>query len=304
MTELNAPVAQNQIIDDPSVGEIDPNRAYNLAVSSIFADEDFNCRGFIDPLDVVDLAKDIAEKGLIQPILVQPWSLKEGKKWRIVAGYRRFKATRQNDSPCIRSMIREGIDGMDARVLNLSENLKRRDLNIKQEAMAIAHFYSAGWSEGQVMRRLQMTRGWVQTRYMLLALPQEIQDECAAGMITQSQIRQLYRLKDNVELQFEAVKKMKDAKVKGKVREVKAENFIRNAKKPRTPDEIFAMQEIVREHFGHGLTTRLLGWAGGAIDDLKAHQAIRDVATKMGKFYEVPNNIGRAAPSDPMEALQ
>src|SRR4051812_9291295 len=89
---------------------IDPDRIYDLPLTEIYADEDFNCRGIIDPTSVVELAHDIKQKekelgegkGLISPIIVQPWLKKAGKKWRIVAGYRRFKAHVLNQAKTIR----------------------------------------------------------------------------------------------------------------------------------------------------------------------------------------------------------
>src|SRR5690348_11843059 len=95
----------------------DPNKVYQVPMNEIFADDEFNCRGVIDPMTVIDLANDIRDKektrgegmGLIEPITLQPWSKEPGKKYRIVAGYRRFKAHEINKAEFIRALIREGL---------------------------------------------------------------------------------------------------------------------------------------------------------------------------------------------------
>ena len=65
---------------------------YDIPLAEIFSDDEFNCRGQIAPLDVLDLAKSIQQVGLQQPIIAQPWSEIHGKHWRIVSGHRRYKA--------------------------------------------------------------------------------------------------------------------------------------------------------------------------------------------------------------------
>src|SRR5690606_1891994 len=113
--------------------------------------------------------------------------------------------------PC---MVKSGLDEVQARILNLGENLKRKDLNILQEARAISHLHEFGVPRDHVAAELGVSSGWVQTRYYLLELPEDIQEECAAGVINQAQIKQLYTLRDKPDQQFEAVKKIKDAKAR------------------------------------------------------------------------------------------
>ncbi|GAG16180.1 unnamed protein product, partial [marine sediment metagenome] len=46
----------------------------DIEINRIWSDNDFNCRGVIVPLDVIDLVKDIDRNGLQFPICVQPIS--------------------------------------------------------------------------------------------------------------------------------------------------------------------------------------------------------------------------------------
>lgn len=271
------------------------DQEYNVIfvpIDDVFSDDEFNCRGVIPMIEVADLAQDIQKNGLQFPIAVQPAddvekSIPDGKKYRIVAGHRRCKAwmvlragwqpgdPAAGNVPCgtenpfdkIPCMIKTGLNEIQARILNLGENLKRKDLNIMQEAIAIQHLRDAGVPRDHVAEELGMSSGWVQTRYYLLDLPEEIQQECAAGLINQAQIKQLYTLRNDPEKQFEAVRKIKDAKVRGeKVGHVgKRKKQSTEIKKERKRVEIFQMIEILAKAVGYGLYTRTLSWASGQI---------------------------------------
>lgn len=282
--------------------QYDKDRVYDIPMSEIFDDDDFNCRGTIDLMNVRELANDIKENGLTQPITLQPYDKKEGKKFRIVAGYRRFKAHLLNRAKTIRSLIREDLDEFSARVFNLSENVHRANLNIKQEAHALDPFRRAGWSEPYLAQRLQKSRGWVQVRFMLLALPDDVQNEAAAGLLSQQQIRDLHTTmqESGDEVMYQYIRKIKDAKLKGKTGEVELKKkIITNAKRERTRSEIFAIQEIVHKLLGASISTRLLGWAAGEVDDREIHEELASLAAERGKFYFVPPEfMAKAAPRE------
>src|SRR5258706_4547785 len=164
-----------------------------LPLKDIFADTDFNCRGAIAPIDVVDLARDIDAHGLQQAIVVQPFKDPQ-YKYRIVAGYRRHKAFQVLQRETIPCNVVDGLSDVQARIMNLSENLKRKDLNMLQEAKALEHLKNAGLTQDDVAREIGMSRGWTQIRFMILDLPKEIQYEVAAGFLSQQQVRDLSTL--------------------------------------------------------------------------------------------------------------
>lgn len=271
----------------------DSSRIYELPLKEVYADEDFNCRGVIDATDVIELARDIAKNGLTEPIIVQPWNsaARPDKFFRIVAGYRRYKAHVLNGAARIKAIIREGLDELEARMINLSENIHRKDLNMKQEAHAIDHFRIGGWTEKQVAERVQKSRGWVQVRFMLLELPEDIQDEAAAGFINQQQIRDLVAM-HSMEEKYKYVRLIKDKKLLGKKRDVKPEHTrAKNERRARGQQEIFDMQDLLRElnNGKNDFTTRALGWAAGEISDLEFHRDIQEREKKKGNYtYDIP----------------
>lgn len=268
----------------------------SVALSLIHMDEEFNCRGKIAPIDVVDLAKDIEANGLIQPVTIAPYSeedaTKTGFTYRLVAGYRRFMSHIVLKRLEIPAIIRSDMmDETVARFFNLSENIKRKDLNIVQEAKAIRRLKNLGVSEIATAERLGMSRGWVQIRYMLLDLPQEIQDECAAGFITQTNIRELFAINRTAgkEFCFEAARKLKDAKISGR----KAMSVDPNATKPsskrhRRRSEIFEVLDYIQTQMGNHIGTRCLAWCAGEISNEELHKSLEDYAEKNDLDYTNP----------------
>ena len=258
-----------------------------IPLSDVYSDDDFNCRGAIAPIDVAELAQDIQLNGLQFPITVQPSKDVEHDipcPWRIIAGHRRFKAfevleRHSKDFNQIPAIVRRCLSEIQARVLNLGENIKRKDLNILQEAKALEKLYEAGVPRDHVAKLLSKSSGWVQNRYALLSLPKDIQLECANGIINQQQIKQLYSLRYDPLKQYEAVRLIKEAKARGqKIKHVgKRKKMATNTKKARHRNECFDMIEIVVSAVGYGLHTRALAWAAGEITTAEFFKSIEEV---------------------------
>lgn len=270
-----------------SIGQIE-----DILLTDIFADEQFNCRGKIVPIDVLDLIRDIEKNGLQNPVIVQPYTEKAGKKFRLVAGYRRYTAHTviqgKTTIPCI---VKQGLDELSARKINLQENLIRKELNIQQEAKAIHPFKLAGYTMDQIAAEFQQSRGWVQVRWMLLDLDQDIQSEAAAGMLNQEQIRQVWQLKP--EHRHEAVKEIKDRRAKGekKILLKKTKNKNVNKRIRREKEEIEEMIEAVAHVLGMGFHTRLLAWTAGNISTTELMFDFRDYCEQNGYDFKIPEEI-------------
>jgi ParB family chromosome partitioning protein len=277
---------------------VDATKITLLNVDEIYADPNFNCRGHISPLSVVELSKDIEKHGLQQPIVVKPLSDDEQKrkpkqKWKVISGHRRYTAfvvLKREGVPCV---INEGISDSDALILNLGENLHRKDLNIMQEANALERLKLAGFSVTEVSEQLNKSSTWVRIRYQLLELPEAIREAAAAGYINQNQIKDLHKL-DDVRKQIEAAKKIKKAKASGE----KAPTVIkpkRNMFKPkeRKADDILWMQTQIREAIGNNFGTRCLAWAAGEIPDLELYREIKRIAVEAEIPFEIPYDLGK-----------
>lgn len=283
-----------------------PNyKVHQIRLAELWADPEFNCRGRIAPIDVIELAKDIKARGLDQPIVVRPWTDAERPniKYKVVAGHRREKAFRVNDSESIPAYIRPDLTEVEARTLNIRENLHRVDLNMKQEAHALKFFLNYKTPTGrnaftveELAALFGKSRGWVQMRQDLLKLPDDIQDEVAAGMITQEQVKILARVGDKLKL-YEVVKKMKTMKLKGE--KVKLSDSIQKASdvlKPKERDrgDVLQMNGMLYDIIGPGLITRYGAWVAGEISTAAFMHSVEEYCKNNNIKFTMPDFINHA----------
>jgi ParB family chromosome partitioning protein len=186
----------------------------------------------------------------------------------------------------IRAAVKLGLSDVDAVSLNLKENLHRQELNMLQEALSLKRLKMLGLTESETAGKVGKSRGWVQVRYMILSLPFVVQEEVAKGTLNSEQIRECYSL-SLPEDQIEFVRRVKDAKLLKKSRPAKVGAKLVK-KELRTPQQMFEIQDTIRELFGNGIETIILGWAAGATDDWELHQALKEEAEQRGKYYQIP----------------
>lgn len=267
-------------------------------MSDIYVDEDFNCRGKITPIDVVELAKDIQRQGLLQPVVLSKYSLddqiKFGKTWKLLAGFRRYTAHKVMERKEIWATCKTiQMDDVEARFMNLAENLQRVNLNISQEAKALQAFYLAGISEPKVAARLGVSRGWVQQRYLLLKLPTDVQEEFASTKLKASEVRPIYQLYNsgNIEAMYKYIKNVKKARENGKSGDkVSVPVTVSHQKKIAKPSDMFKMMNHMSQSIGFGLHTKVLAWSAGEITLEELFSAIKDhdLNTSIEPKYTIP----------------
>src|SRR5512133_2939149 len=84
-----------------------------------------------DEARLEELAASIREHGVVEPILVR----RDGQRYRIVAGERRWRAAQRAGLQEIPAIVRDATD-KEAFELALVENVQRADLNAVEEAEA------------------------------------------------------------------------------------------------------------------------------------------------------------------------
>ena len=90
--------------------------------------------------DLDDLVNSIQKVGLLEPILVAP--LESSDKYEIVLGQRRFLAHHElNEKTIMAGILDERLDEIDAKVLSVTENIVRSDLNRKDLIDVCTHLY-------------------------------------------------------------------------------------------------------------------------------------------------------------------
>lgn len=109
---------------------------------------------------LMELAKSIEEEGLINPITVR----KQGKKYCIVAGHRRFSACRLAGLDRIKCCVMSEYD--DPLAVQIAENLQRKDMSAYEWVGVFDYLKKAHhFNDSQIAKYLHKTPTWVcQTR--------------------------------------------------------------------------------------------------------------------------------------------
>jgi ParB family chromosome partitioning protein len=89
---------------------------------------------------IADLARSIRQDGLLEPILIRPT---EPGKYQLIAGERRWRATRELGHPTIRALVSQASE-QQAFKLSLVENLQREQLNVIERGLAFRRLLNDG----------------------------------------------------------------------------------------------------------------------------------------------------------------
>lgn len=146
-----------------------------------------------------ELASSIREHGIVEPILVR----REGGKYRILAGERRWRAAQRAGLKEIPAVVREATE-REAFELALVENLQREDLNAIEEAEAYEVLVEDhGLTQEAVAKRVGKERSTVANALRLLRLPEDVRDLVRGGTLDMGHARALLGLEE-----VEAIRKL------------------------------------------------------------------------------------------------
>ncbi len=181
VSETPAPVPADAVVE-LSVGDIDPNRNQP--------------RKKFDDDALLALADSIRHNGVLSPILVA----RDGRRYTIIAGERRWRAARLANCPTIPAIVRDW-DDVRRQEAALVENIQREDLNAIEEARGIRRLMEeCALTQEVVAERIGRSRSAVANILRLLNLPKRIQDAVIEGTLSAGHARVLAGI-DDAELQ-------------------------------------------------------------------------------------------------------
>lgn len=158
------------------LSQIDPNRSQPRQK---FEDESLD-----------ELADSIRQFGVLQPILVQ----KKGNRFEIIAGERRWRASRKAGLTEIPAIVREYSD-QETLELSLIENIQREDLNPIEEAKAFQRLLEEfHLRQEDLAARVSKSRTAITNSVRLLKLDERVQDMLEQGQLSMGHARALIPL--------------------------------------------------------------------------------------------------------------
>ena len=218
-------IPTEMIIDekiDSELGlEYDKSQLKELKISDISPDPEQPRRHF-NKEKLEELANSIRIHGVLQPIVV----IRKNSKFLIVAGERRYRASRLAGLERVPAVVRE-LSDQNRLELSLIENIQRDNLNVLEMAEAYSKLREqfnltakeigervGGRSESAVLNTLR-----------LLRLPQLVKDYIISGELKEGQARPLLKIDE------ETIKKILPKIIEENWSSRKIEQFLVNYKK-------------------------------------------------------------------------
>lgn len=138
------------------------------------------------------LKESIRAHGVLQPIIVR----KNGERYQVIAGERRFRAAEEIGLADVPVVVR---DVPDDQMLELAlvENLQREDLDPIEKAQSFkAYLDTSGRTQEQASQRLGLDRSTIANMIRLLDLPAEVQTLVRTGMLAMGHARAILAIGD------------------------------------------------------------------------------------------------------------
>jgi len=183
---LSALIGDDPLISKNQVLEIDVN------------DIDINAnqpRKVFDDEKLKELAQSIETYGVVQPVI----AAKQGGRYQIIAGERRYRAARIAGLKAVPVVVKE-YSKRELMEVSLVENLQREDLNPIEEAQAMRMLmdeYSI--TQEALSQRIGKSRSAVANTLRLLSLPEDIQGMVISGDLSGGHARCLVALQSDDE---------------------------------------------------------------------------------------------------------
>lgn len=169
---------------------------------------------------IISLSDSIAEHGLLQPIVLK----RSGSYYEIIAGERRWRATKHLGLKKIPSIIRD-VDDFTIAQLALIENVQREDLNPIEEGLAYQKLIEEyKITQEKLSKIVGKSRSYLTNTIRLIKLDAYIQDSIVLGTISSGHGRALLAIEDLDHRQM-AFNKIVDEGLSVRIAEDIAKNF-------------------------------------------------------------------------------
>lgn len=165
------------------------SKLQEISLSKIVADPDQPRRHF-DEEALNALSSSIKIHGVLQPIVV----ISKGDKFEIVAGERRYRASKLAGLKKIPAIVRE-LSDQNRLELSLIENIQRSDLNVLETATAYLKLREQfNMTAEQIGQRVGgRSASAVINTMRLLSLPDEVKKYLQTGELKEGQVRPLLK---------------------------------------------------------------------------------------------------------------
>jgi len=182
-------IKENEVVENLKTIEVEPNRNQP--------------RKNFDEEALEELSESIKRYGVIQPIIVT----KKQDYYEIVAGERRWRASKKAGLTTIPAIIRDG-DEKKNKEIALIENVQREDLNPVEKAVGIKSLMEDyQLTQQQVSEILGKSRSSIANTVRILNLDERVLDLAREGKLTEGHCRALLSV-ENKDKQYQMAIRM------------------------------------------------------------------------------------------------
>ena len=230
-------------------------RIWLIPLSEIIPNPDQPRRNFKEE-ELLELAESIKKHGVLQPILVAE---KADGGYQLIAGERRFRASKLLNLPTIPALVREFKDEQKLEVA-LIENIQRSELNPLEEAFAYQRLIEEfGLTQEEVADKVGRSRSAIANTIRLLTLPEEVQNALIDGKISTGQARALLGISGQ-KVQLDVLQSMLGDKMT--VRDLEQKVRERKGKIVRRDPNVVYIEEELRGRLGTKVAVSKKGEVG------------------------------------------
>ncbi len=244
---LEALLGEAKVMEEDNVSVQEIAGVEEVSIHAIKTSE-FQPRKNFDKEKIEELAESIREHGIIQPIIVR----KKGDGYEIVAGERRWRASREAGLKKVPVIVKE-ISDRDHMLFAIIENVQREELNPIEEAASFEQMIKKyDLTQEEVSKSVGKSRPYISNQLRLLKLPEAAREYVAEGKVSAGHAKVLISIKDEEKLNSlakevaekgisvrELENRLKEKPVKAKKKDIKA----------KTPEAKLLEREL-KEKFG------------------------------------------------------
>lgn len=171
----------------------EPQSSPQMVLVDLIVPNRFQPRRYFDETALSELRESIRTHGVLQPVALR----REGERFELIAGERRWRAAKGAGLARIPAVIRESASDAEMLELALVENVQREDLDPIERSLGFRRMLDElEMTQSAVAERVGLKRSTVTNHLRLLDLAEPIQHLVARGAISMGHARALLGLPD------------------------------------------------------------------------------------------------------------
>jgi len=231
-----------------------------------------------DETALQELTDSIKEYGVIQPLVVT----KNGSLYEIIAGERRFQASKRAGLKIVPVIVREATEQQKLEMA-IIENVQRHDLDPIEEAKSYVKLAEEfNLSQEEVAKKTGKSRSVIANRERLLKLPATVQKALIEGLITEGHAKAILAVSDSEKqlALFDMIIKqhLTVRQVEGKTKEISVKPHMR---KTTIDPQIKAIEDRLVGVFGTKVKLSKSGAGGKIVIEYYSQEELDNILTKI-----------------------